>query len=497
MPVRWIWEGVGALLITASALSALLRPVSENDLFLHVLMGRDILANGRLTGDPVWTYGPANSDWTMYVHWPSQVLMAGGYDIVGVGFFAALHIVLIAAFFLLLALVLRRLVPSAESVSEARIAAAALAVAALSVIPFMGPRANAFGAVFGVLLGLWVVRVLRSGSLGPRWWIVPLATWIWVLLHGSALLVAPTLVLAGAIWWVVHPGRFSRSRLLTMARLACVVALSAVAPLLTPLGLDAWVSASRLRDHASGWIVEWSALSLRSPETYGLLAIFGIAVLVSICQCRRGDGRAAIGNLLFTIAVTGLIAMAQRNYLILLPVLVVVTSAAALTLEIPGRPRTWETVKAHVSRRQLFAGTVMASLLLAFAAGAIARLDTSAFPVRVLQGLQQDHPDGGRRVFSPMYVGSQIPFFAPGNRAAFDARVDRYGAQDLQESAFAIYVGRPDWQNWLSTRYPGTTDLLLPSLSPLAAEARSSGWAVTHEADGWVLLTSPASKTVG
>lgn len=499
MRAWWVWDFAPILLLPLAVFSALTKRVDENDIFIHVLMGRDILSEARFTGNPDWTYGPTNPDWVTLVHWPSQALMALGFDFWGFGFFAFLHAFLAGIFIVVLYVGLKSISPKwRDEVSHPRIAAAALLASIPMVTVFIGPRANAIGAIFAILLGVWLVKVIYSGSFGVAWWVVPLTVWIWTFLHGASLLAAPILAMGVVLWWASNPAPLSRATLKRAVSLFTSVLLALIVPLVTPLGLRAWEGSLAIREVSAGWIYEWSPLQLGSFEfafTLITLGVGWVAAGIMFIQKRSLRGPAICSAVAMSALSAGIFYQ-QRNYLILLPVLLLLVVATIYNISPSGDSRGWERISAssRLGRIPLLATAVTGIIIAGLIAGARAEVDNEKFPVEIAQKIASANPDGGRKVFAPLHVAAEVPFYAPGNAVAFDARLDRYPRELLREANETIMYGREDWEGWLFSVYPDTTDMLLPTDSPLYELAQESGWLVTATSPGWVLLSRPGSS---
>ena len=472
-------------------------PMSENDSFLHILMGRDILSEWRLTGSPDWTYGPTNADWVTFVHWPTQVLMAAGYDAVGFGFFTALGVALSGAFILAMFIALQAVRAAGEyEVGQSRLQAGVLFYSCLAIGVFISPRANAFSAVFAVLLGYWCLSVIRSGSFGMRWWLVPLAVWVWVLLHGSAMLAALLLLPAVALWWAIQPTRFTKPTVVKTLRLLVVSVAAAAVPVLTPLGFRAWGTGLSTREVSAGWIVEWSTLEVLSYEGLFLAVLVVWAIIVGVLTLRAKEMRERAEQFAI-LALTGLavipaIIFQQRNYILFMPVAAVLLFAAT-SQALQGkqfRPRSWEAFARPLPVRRVVTLGGAVCLLLVAVAAAQNNLNTYKFPVVIAENMSKEARDAPRYVVAPIEVASVIPFYSPGDRVAFDARLDRYPREVLITTTGILNGnGGEEWEEWINEVFPETTDLLVRRTSPFVQQAQASGWFITDESERWVMLS--------
>lgn len=497
-PIRWVWDLMVLALVAVLCGVAVTLPMSENDSFLHVLMGRDILGEGRLTGNPDWTFGPTNPDWITFVHWPTQVLMAAGYDALGFGFFTALGVALAGAFLLTMFIALQAVRGTAEAatVGQARLQAGVLFYSCLAVGVFISPRANAFSAVFAVLLGYWCVSIIRSGSFGMRWWLVLIAVWGWVLLHGSAMLAAVLLLPSVALWWAIQPTRFAKPTLITTLRLLAVAVAAAVIPVLTPLGLRAWETGISTREASAGWIVEWTTLEAVSYEGLFLAVLVLWAAIVGVFTLRTGGTREKAQQLavlaLIGFVVIPAIVFQQRNYILFMPAAIVLLFAVTSQLleRSQFHPRSWEGITRALRVSHVFALGAAMCLLLVAVASFQNSLNTYKFPVSIAENMEKATGAHPRYVIAPIEVASVIPFYSPGDRVAFDARLDRYPREVLVRATGILNGnGGKEWEAWIDEVFPETTDLLVRRTSPFVQQAQEAGWVVTDETERWLLLS--------
>lgn len=505
IPAYSPWNILPVLALCIATLPFLTAPLVENDMFIHIMMGRDILEHGRLTGDPGWTYGTVDESWVTLVQWPTQVLMAWGWDFAGAGFFVAMRAVLMGVFVMGVFWAGYELAGSRRtSVEASRIVSVAVVVSAALMSPFIVARAQSIALAFTPLLAVWFVRALTTGSVGKRWWLVPLATWALVWGHGTALLVAPLLAVAGAIWWATRPRHFCRSVWRRLAGLAGVIALTAVVPALTPIGWRVWERAWKIREVSEGWIVEWSPIGLFSIESVYVVVLLPIMAMAVTSLWKAGSHkgssyrRHAVAVALASVALLGVGAIQQRNFVVMIPLLLLMSCAAIIRGAPPLRLQKFES---RASQGGYLPGMtiILAGFTCMFAVlgGAFASLDTEARPILLAQRMAIADGAGERNVFAAMHVAAIVPFYSPADRVAIDARLDRYPRKTLLDAYHLIYKPTPGWEEDLDEHFPGTTDLLLDVSTPLAELARDSDhWRVRDQVGAWIWIeraTSPRS----
>ncbi len=152
----------------------------------------------------------------------------------------------------------------------------AAGIAALATSASLSPRPQLVGfALLAVTTAAWMAT-LRD--LRPRWWLVPTA-WVWAGSHGTW--VVGVMLGAAVTIGLVLDRRVGRT---AAARLALVPLLSAVAALLTPLGLHVVEAFGTVRA-VSPYIQEWRRPELGQPSTLALVAL--VLLLVGSWLARR------------------------------------------------------------------------------------------------------------------------------------------------------------------------------------------------------------------
>ncbi len=109
----------------------------------------------------------------------------------------------------------------------------------------------------------------------PRYWLIVI-TWVWVPLH-AMWIVGISIGIAAVLGIALTRPRDGR----LLARLASIPVLSAVVPMLTPLGVNVYSSIAGVGDR-NAQLTEWHSPDFTSPNTLLLAAMIAIVLVVSL-----------------------------------------------------------------------------------------------------------------------------------------------------------------------------------------------------------------------
>ncbi|MEO5703535.1 MAG: hypothetical protein ABIZ52_00425, partial [Candidatus Limnocylindrales bacterium] len=320
---RWpslgeLWTFLGIALPT---LAALLVPMPAVDLAYHLRAGASILAGEGIPAVDTWTFTAAGAPW-LDQQWGAQVLLAGVFQVGGWTGLAILRAGLVALTFGLVLSALR----AAWSLASVRAGGSAIAsssrTATLIVLGSFVVAAPALALrpqLFAILLFAATLLILVQRAAHPRrLWLIPLIAVAWANLHGSFPLVV---VLVGLAWVdevallrePTPPGQPQRrlpERLLGSTGLALIGAISAIATLVTPFGIETWRYIENLARNPAitSEVSEWRPPSPFDPA--GLIFYVSLAIVIGVIAFRlRSDGRRPPARLLTPILTVGLFAV--------------------------------------------------------------------------------------------------------------------------------------------------------------------------------------------
>jgi hypothetical protein len=488
------WPSLGQLwtflAIFLPALAALLVPMPAVDLAYQLRAGADILAGRGIPAADTWTFTVAGTAW-LDQQWGAQVLLGAVFGVAGWTGLAILRAALVALTFALLLGAVR----SAWSIASVRAGGSAIAssarTAALVVVGFFAVAAPSLALrpqLFAIVLFAATLRILVERSAHPRrLWLIPPMAAAWANLHGSFPLVV---LLVGLAWLDEvallraptppgHPRLPLPRRLLGSTGLALIAAISAVATLLNPFGVDAWRYILNLARDPSirSAVSEWLPPSPVDPAG----AVFYVSLLVVLgvvaFRFRSDHGRPAarfLGPILTAVAFGALGVVTSRGlawWALVAPVAMVQLQPGLrlADVQLPGLPilraRTAREASASEGRRSPLNAFVLG--MLAIFAVALLPLwrptGQAGVPVAVLshapQGIahqlevfvQRGELPRGARVWAPQTWGSFLEWAAPDVRVAIDSRIELFPPPVLAD-AEEIASGATGWLSTLAVR---------------------------------------------
>ena len=261
------------LAILLPVLGATIAPMSTVDLAYQVRAGDLMRASGTILRTDPFTFTAAGQAW-LNQQWGTGVLLLFGYSAGGWAGLALLRALLIGLVVGVVFWTARRWLPVRP--------AAALALVAFVVgIGSLALRAQLFGIVCFVV----VIALLADRRQHPRLaLLVPVVVLAWANLHGSFFLG----VGAAAFALLADLRQPDATRL----RSASVLALSAVASVVTPFGAGSWSYALGLSTNAdvARLVTEWQRTS---PLTFdgALFYLTVLAAAIILAAARRREGR--------------------------------------------------------------------------------------------------------------------------------------------------------------------------------------------------------------
>jgi hypothetical protein len=443
-------------------------PVGDSDVFWHLAIGHDTLANGLGATDAYsWTVRgqPVSVD-----QWLGQVLWALADDAAGWRGIVALRAISVA---LLIAII----VYAALRERPARPLGAVLAaLPAIALSRFMWTeRPELFGFICFTSLVI-MLRAARSGSDRALYWMPPLII-VWANLHGSFALGVGLIVLVA-----IEGAIAQRSR----RRIYAVTAVgSLVASLLTPAGIGTWTAPGFHLLHPPRDIQEWSVPDVTTlPGAIFAVAIFATlgAALFSRTRAPR-EGVVLLPVLFLSLIATRqmpLFAIAAAPYLAAYGGLAIAQLGALLRLRVP----RLETVARQPGRAvDLVAVAVAAIALAAAAATGTSGPALGGFPAAALPALRS-----GPGLLNQYDWGGYLIASALGTPVFVDGRLTPYldGVLDDYSSVVGVH---PGWRDVIARR--GIRQILVRPSDPIAVRARDLGWPIRASSDTFVLIDVP------
>lgn len=489
---RW-WQGPslstswGLLAWLTVPLTAFLTigPVREVDVYWHIRMGADILANGRFGGDPGWTFGPADVDWVT-TQAGAELLLHAIHLVASWPGIMLFRVVMAAVVMTSVLLAVTRVVRTRSRLAVDRSVAVVAVLAMVLMVEYVQERPQTLSLAILPWVGVLVLRVMYTDRW-PRWWVIGLLVMAWSWFHGAATLVAPLLAVAALIHALGVGGLRWVPVLATSVRRGWLVILvAALAPMIGPAGLGYYSQAAAIQDAASMRIIEWTPAAANSAYVWAVLVLVAVWAFALVRLAARS------GTIWRTFRMDAL--------LVIPAVLVMTTSGRYLglgflilaPLVVRRLAQAWTRPAAPLERMKRPVAIVLLSLvsaltvLVAGAAAAGVRPVDLHHPLRVWDALSQSADE--RRVVVAYVLGGQAGLLGDAV-VSIDGRADRYGGA-LIDANRDLVDGRPGWRDTLAL-YDGATDAVVPSGGALVELLVADGWVVACVDGGFTWLTAP------
>ena len=505
-----LWTFLGVAL---PALAALLVPMPAVDLAYQLRAGTEILESGAIPAVDTWTYTVAGNAW-LDQQWGAQVLLAEAYKWASWTGLALLRAGLIALTFWLLQSSLR-------SMGCARRPAALLALGAFVVAaPALALRPQ----LFGLVLFAASMAVVAARARHPRLlWLLPIFAALWANLHGSFPLILAVIGFAwldelGRLWLarqaarampkgVQQPGRSDvQQRIRGSTGIAIIGAVSALATLLNPFGIDAWRYVVNLASNpsVSSFVSEWRPPTPLEPAgaLFYVSLLIGFAVLLMRVRVDGNRVRLPIFAPAATLLAFGLFGVLSGRGLAWWALVLPVSAAALahdanLTRLLPRRLAPigglFTANPARMDRRSPLNDLVALALLAAGVAllPAWRPLGTAGVPVATLtyapqyagEYLRSLTPASGiAHVWAPQVWGSWIEFIAPQWKVGVDSRIELIPPEAWRDQE-TVSSGADGWDAVLYANVVSV--LIVPSTHTRLLEALASChvWQMVHDDD--------------
>jgi hypothetical protein len=526
---RTRWPTIGELwsflAIALPALAALLVPMPAVDLAYQLRAGADILAGSGIPAVDTWTFTVPGTPW-LDQQWGAQVLLAAVFQAGGWTGLAVLRAVLVGLTFGLTFAALRASWSMASSRAGGSFIASSSRTAALLTLGAFAVAAPALALrpqLFAIPLFAATVFILVERARHPRrLWLIPLFAILWANLHGSFPLIVVLIALAWAdevaLLRMPVPAGHARlpisRRLLGSTGLALIGAISAVATLLTPFGIDAWRYIENLARNPAitSAVSEWRPPTPLDPA--GAVFYLSVVLVLGVIAFRiRTDGRRTppqfVAPILTVLVFGGLGVVTGRGlaWWAITSIVAVVALQPGLRLadvRLPRGPVLRARTAREASLSEARRSPLNALVVVVLAVAAVALLPVwrplgpAGVPVATLSHAPQGLAAELRsmvlrgRAWVPQTWASWFEFAAPEVAVPVDSRIELFPG-DLWADAERVATGADGWQEILAGHFVAAIVVSADQHTLLAA-LTAAGWVKVYEdGDGsiWQPLLLP------
>ncbi|SED35828.1 hypothetical protein SAMN04489844_4249 [Nocardioides exalbidus] len=450
------------LLALAAALVLLVRiqdfPVVGSDTYLHLRLGEEFRSGWSLA-HPGHLSVFDSAQWYPS-QWLSQIVMSWTDDHVGIG-----GVIWLAGAFVI-ALPLAMYVACRRDVAPLPASLAAV-IGTCAAAPGLSARPQVVSYLLILLVTVTWLATARDAK--PRWWLV-LVAWAWVPIHGMWL-VGISIALAT----IVGMALTREHDLRVLGRLAAIPVLSALVPVLTPLGVHAYSTVVGVSDRNSE-LTEWGPPDFTSPNALVLLLMIVIVVVTAL---RSGPVDWP------TVMVMGL-AIAWGLFSVRTTIVagVMLTPLVALSLQ-----RIVPPVE-RIGRRELGAVLGMGAIALV-ALGLAASAKSDDRPVASWVDTRLDAMPDGTKVLNDWELGHYALWRHPQLQLVMHGYVDVFTVEELERN-IGIASLAPDFVEQIDDL---DVDYAMVDPDSRLGYALTDvlGWDVVEADDDYELLTPPRS----
>jgi hypothetical protein len=422
-----LWRYSPAIILFAIVIADL-RQLSDADLWVHILSGRELLAHGSLPPTNIYSYSAPTFRW-LHHEWLSEVILSALFDRLGPFGLKLLKFICTAGTISFVVLA------ESETDAPAGVQAIILIVAAVIMVPSMQFRPQLFDFLALSAIIALLCRHNWRGS-APLWIAIPLVA-IWSNLHGGFFigLIAMGVYGAATLLQDVYMGRGAHRGLVILA-ITAAAAASTLCTFLIPPARETWYTLiySIRNPTTAGTITDWKPLiaSLTTAPAgslekkyFVLVVSFFIAAAASVILKPKGKD----APLIAVAAVLLATAFAAQRNIVIATIAIVPVFANHLALLLSRRQVADAT---HASApAALRAGRFVMEALIAIVALLIARSSGILKPGIPAPGYPSDavsfmnsHDLAGNVLADYGWGGFVIWHGGPGTKVFIDSRYD-------------------------------------------------------------------------
>jgi hypothetical protein len=286
-------------LVMSTVLYILSITVADPDLWGHIKFGEDLWQTGKIIQSDPYSYLTGDQLWINH-EWLAEVIFYLGFALAGP---AGLIVLKIAMGLLITGLMYRHL--CRQGLTPLRAGIVLLPVTPLLVPGLVTVRPQ----MFTYLFFLFVLLLIYQAEHGrPQYlWVAPPLFALWVNLHGGFLAGLGIFVLWSFAHLVLILLRPRRPGALSLSQVAMPLAVSVLATLLNPYGVELLGFLARTATVARPEISEWRPIDIMTPLGAMYIVILGVAV-AGLVYSRR-ERRPALMTLFVCASLLPLMAV--------------------------------------------------------------------------------------------------------------------------------------------------------------------------------------------
>jgi len=473
------------------------RVPADPDMWWHLRAGEETVTSRKVYLTDNMTFTRSGELWVNH-SWLSEVVLflafkAGGYT--GLTLFVA---ILACATMLVLYRSLRGGIFQRALITV---------LACATLAPIWAPRPQQFSLLFFAILNHWLMQYISGKNV--RLWSLPLIFVLWSNFHGGYsfgfLLLGITL--GGMILdRLFRPGLNPAIDWLPIGRLADWTAVSLLAVLINPNGLNTWkIPFQTIGVQFNQYIQEWQSLDFHAIYSLPfVILLFGCLIAFGLSE-RRASGVELAGLTFF--GVSSLNAQRLIGIFSLFAAAVLSNHTAAIVASI-GKNLEVTSLGVKVSKwrersnqQAITPGlrrTINLSLVVLVALAGAIKLIYVSHPIVVDTAVKTYYPVGAvdylsekgepGNVLNDYGWGGYLDWRLRDNKVFIDGRADFF-PQELFDEWMDLIGGKQDWQAGLEKH--DIEYILLPPEMPVLDLAVESGWVELYQDNVSILLERP------
>jgi len=490
----WVYSLIPLLLVPLVTIP-LLRPVWENDFFLHLQLGKDILANHRLTGNPNWLYGPNRSGWVTTMAVP-EVLMYLIYHYFGFIAFTILEVLagllLIPIFFLSI----KFLAPKSLTLGAIRVGILIGAFAILIYSSYILPRPQTVSLLFFPIICLWLINMAVEGR-APKTIPATILIIVWTWFHGYSLLVAPLLLISAFVYifgnYLMKTDSLDNGAKLAFQKILSnwkIYLILAIAPIFNPIGYKYWISSLNIRQASSKLISEWAFPTLDNKAILMVLSAITLWFAASLLQIfslkANKNPSIIIRKIILSIVQEGLLllgslvtlAQTQRTAVLLIPLFYLILARRSMRAFDSNKEFRLKGFNNNRNKYIILSltGLMVISLIVNNILGNpnLGKISQEQVPLKIFSAMKGT--PGEHRIIISYNISSTLIPYVPNAKVSIDGRTDKFGKSGALN--YVRCIGRGMGCDKILKLYPGSTDAVLSNKDKVLKILEDKGWTV-------------------